>query len=87
MFRCRPVAMFQNGRWATPGIRTVDFDWDVVGLPEGPAGPGNWLFWGAYVVNADTADPAAAWELGRGADREPMCRRRSPNSARTSRAV
>ena len=62
-FRAGTVGMFQNGRWATPGIRTVDFDWDVVGLPEGASGPGNWLFWGAYVVNADTADPAAAWAL------------------------
>ncbi len=23
----------------------------------------NWLFWGAYVVNANTADPEAAWQL------------------------
>ncbi len=62
-FRAGTVGMFQNGRWATPGIRTVDFNWDVVGLPSGSAGPGNWLFWGAYVVNADTADPEAAWAL------------------------
>ncbi len=62
-FRAGTVGMFQNGRWATPGIRTVDFNWDVVGLPTGSAGPGNWLFWGAYVVNANTADPAAAWAL------------------------
>lgn len=62
-FRAGTVGMFQNGRWATPGIRTVDFTWDVVGLPEGPEGPGNWLFWGAYVVNADTDDPAAAFQL------------------------
>jgi multiple sugar transport system substrate-binding protein len=63
-FRAGNVGMFQNGRWATPGIRTVDFDWDVVGLPDGPAGnPGNWLFWGAYVVNANTEHPEAAWEL------------------------
>jgi multiple sugar transport system substrate-binding protein len=62
-FRGGTVGMVQTGRWATPGIRTVDFNWDVVGLPEGPAGPGNWLFWGAYVVNAETADPAAAWDL------------------------
>ncbi len=65
-FRAGTVGMFQNGRWATPGIRTVSFDWDVVGLPSGPAGPGNWLFWGAYVVNANTADPAAAWSLVQG---------------------
>ncbi len=63
-FRAGNVAMFQNGRWATPGIRTVEFDWDVVGLPTGPAGnPGNWLFWGAYVVNANTAHPEQAWQL------------------------
>jgi multiple sugar transport system substrate-binding protein len=62
-FRAGTVGMFQNGRWATPGIRTVEFNWDVVGLPEGPNGPGNWLFWGAYVVNANTADPEAAWQL------------------------
>ncbi len=63
-FRAGNVGMFQNGRWATPGIRTVDFDWDVVGLPTGPAGnPGNWLFWGAYVVNSETEHPEEAWEL------------------------
>lgn len=63
-FRSGNLGMFQNGRWATPGIRTVEFEWDVVGLPVGPAGhPGNWLFWGAYVVNADTPHPEAAWKL------------------------
>ncbi len=62
-FRAGTLGMFQNGRWATPGIRTVDFNWDVVQLPEGPAGMGNWLFWGAYVVNANTVDPEAAWQL------------------------
>jgi multiple sugar transport system substrate-binding protein len=62
-FRAGTVGMVQNGRWATPGTRTVDFTWDVVGLPQGPSGPGNWLFWGAYVVNADTANPEAAWNL------------------------
>lgn len=62
-FRAGTLGMFQNGRWATPGIRTVDFNWDVVKLPDGPAGPSNWLFWGAYVANADTADPEAAWKL------------------------
>ncbi len=63
VFRAGNLGMFQNGRWATPGIRTVEFDWDVVGLPTGPAGPGNWLFWGAYVVNANTENPEAAWQL------------------------
>jgi len=63
-FRAGTVGMFQNGRWATPGIRTVEFSWDVVDLPNGPAGgPGNWLFWGAYVVNANTEHPEEAWAL------------------------
>ncbi len=63
-FRAGKVGMFQNGRWATPGIRTVNFNWDVVGLPTGPNGePGNWLFWGAYVVNANTPNPEQAWKL------------------------
>jgi len=63
-FKAGKVAMFQNGRWATPGTRTVPFNWDVVELPNGPAGtPGNWLFWGAYVVNPNTKDPEAAWKL------------------------
>ncbi|MBL8063964.1 MAG: sugar ABC transporter substrate-binding protein [Anaerolineales bacterium] len=63
-FRAGKVAMFQNGRWATPGVRTVDFNWDVVELPAGPNGtPGNWLFWGAYVINANTEHPKEAWAL------------------------
>ncbi len=63
-FLAGKVGMFQNGRWATPGARaSADFNWDVVELPDGPAGPSNWLFWGAYVVNADTEHPEAAWEL------------------------
>lgn len=63
-FRAGKVAMFQNGRWATPGTRQVTFNWDVVDLPTGPGGtPGNWLFWGAYVVNAKTAYPEQAWAL------------------------
>lgn len=63
-FRAGKLGMFQNGRWLTPGARTVNFNWDVVELPKGPGGSmGNWLFWGAYVVNAKTAHPQQAWEL------------------------
>ena len=59
------VGMFMNGRWATPGtIANATFNWNVAPLPVGPSGEGtNWLFWGAYVVNAKTANPEAAWEL------------------------
>jgi multiple sugar transport system substrate-binding protein len=59
------VGMFINGRWATPGARAdANFNWDVVELPTGPGGTqGNWLFWGAYVVNANTEHPDEAWAL------------------------
>jgi multiple sugar transport system substrate-binding protein len=56
--------MFINGRWATPGAREItDFAWDVVELPTGASEGRNWQFWGAYVVNAKTENPAAAWKL------------------------
>lgn len=65
-FLAGTVGMFQNGRWATPGMRSgADFNWDVVKLPDGPAGPSNWLFWGAYVVNARTEHPEEAYQLVR----------------------
>lgn len=59
------VGMFLNGRWATPGtIANADFNWNVAPLPIGPSGEAtNWLFWGAYVVNAKTENPEAAWDL------------------------
>jgi multiple sugar transport system substrate-binding protein len=59
------VGMFMNGRWATPGARAdANFNWDVVQLPTGPGGTqGNWLFWGAYVVNANTESPSEAFDL------------------------
>ncbi|MEM6529622.1 MAG: sugar ABC transporter substrate-binding protein [Chloroflexota bacterium] len=58
------VGMFLNGRWATPGtIANADFNWNVAPLPAGPGGESNWLFWGAYVVNANTENPAEAWDL------------------------
>jgi multiple sugar transport system substrate-binding protein len=63
-FMAGKVAMFQNGRWATPGVRAnANFNWDVVELPVGASGQGNWLFWGAYVVNANTEHPEEAWKL------------------------
>lgn len=59
------VGMFMNGRWATPGtLANASFNWNVASLPVGPSGMGtNWLFWGAYVVNAKTEHPEQAWEL------------------------
>lgn len=59
------LGMFLNGRWATPGtIANADFNWNVAAPPVGPSGEQtNWLFWGAYVVNADTEYPEEAWDL------------------------
>ena len=63
-FLAGTVGMFQNGRWATPNMRTnANFDWDVVALPDGPVPGGNWLFWGAYTVNAATEHPDEAWQV------------------------
>jgi multiple sugar transport system substrate-binding protein len=32
-------------------------------MPTGPAPGKDWLFWGAYVINANTENPEAAWKL------------------------
>lgn len=59
------VGMFMNGRWAAPNaIKNIGFNWNVAELPEAPnGGKSNWLFWGAYVVNAKSANPEQAFEL------------------------
>jgi multiple sugar transport system substrate-binding protein len=58
------VGMFLNGRWATPNmLAQAEFNWDVAEVPAGPAGQSNFLFWGAYVMNANTEHPEAAWQL------------------------
>jgi multiple sugar transport system substrate-binding protein len=64
-FLAGKLGMFLNGRWATPGtIANATFNWNVATLPVGPSGePTNWAFWGAYVVNANTAHPEEAWDL------------------------
>ena len=63
-FKGGTVGMFMNGRWATPGSREIkDFNWDVAPLPTGAAPGKDWLFWGAYVINAKTKNPEAAVKL------------------------
>jgi multiple sugar transport system substrate-binding protein len=63
-YQAGQVGMQMTGRWSTPAYRTIeDFEWDVVNVPDGPAGPVNWTFWGAYVVNANTDHPEEAFEL------------------------
>lgn len=62
-FQAGQVGMQLTGRWSTPAYRENTFDWDVVNVPDGPAGAVNWTFWGAYVVNANTEHPEEAFEL------------------------
>ena len=59
------LGMFMNGRWATPAtLANAKFSWNVAPLPIGPSGQAtNWLFWGGYVVNANTEHPEEAWDL------------------------
>ncbi|MCU0499085.1 MAG: sugar ABC transporter substrate-binding protein [Anaerolineae bacterium] len=64
-FMAGSSGMFMNGRWATPNvISQAGFNWNVAEVPAAPGGEAsNWLFWGAYVVNANTEHPAEAFEL------------------------
>ena len=63
-FKAGKVGMFPNGRWMTPGMREgAKFDWGVVEMPVGPGGKSTWLFWGPYLVNAKTKNPAQAWTV------------------------
>jgi multiple sugar transport system substrate-binding protein len=59
------VGMFMNGRWATPNnLKSLKFKWNAAEVPAAPDGTkSNWLFWGAYVVNAKTQHPKEAFEL------------------------
>jgi multiple sugar transport system substrate-binding protein len=63
LFNAGKVAMYFNGRWFAPGVRTnATFAWDVAEMPEGKT-KSTWLFWGPYLVSAKTANPDAAWEV------------------------
>jgi len=63
LFSAGKIGMYFNGRWFTPGVRTnAKFAWDVAEMPEGEQ-KSTWLFWGPYLINADTANPEAAWEV------------------------
>ncbi len=59
------LGMLLEGRGATNAFRnsSLPFIWDVVKLPNGPAGPSNWVFWGGYVINRNTKHPALAYTL------------------------
>ncbi|HEY0603644.1 MAG TPA: sugar ABC transporter substrate-binding protein [Herpetosiphonaceae bacterium] len=63
LFNAGRVGMMWSGRWTTPSIRRdARFNWDVAEMPAGKQ-RSTWLFWGAYLINARTANPDAAWHV------------------------
>lgn len=63
LFNAGKIGMYFNGRWFTPGVRTnAQFNWDVAEMPAGER-QSTWLFWGPYLVNANTPNPDAAWAV------------------------
>lgn len=62
LFNAGKIGMYLNGRWFTPGVRqNAKFAFDVAEMPQGKQ-KSTWLFWGPYLVSADTKNPEAAWE-------------------------
>lgn len=61
LFNAGKIGMYLNGRWFTPGVRqNAKFAWNVAEMPQGKT-KSTWLFWGPYLVNADTKNPEATW--------------------------
>jgi multiple sugar transport system substrate-binding protein len=63
LFMQGQVGMALFTRSMAPYLQEMPFQWDVVELPAGPISSGNWIFWGAYAINAYTDHPAEAWQL------------------------
>ncbi|TDD65557.1 sugar ABC transporter substrate-binding protein [Jiangella aurantiaca] len=64
-FIAERAAMMVNGSWQVGRLReeAADMNWNVVTLPEGPAGEASILGGENYAVTADAEDPAAAWTV------------------------
>lgn len=64
-FLAGKLGMFLESRGATNALRSsnLPFTWDVVKVPDGPAGATSWVFWSGYVVNLNTKHPKAAYKL------------------------
>ncbi|MCC6612250.1 MAG: extracellular solute-binding protein [Anaerolineae bacterium] len=67
LFLMGKLGMFLNDRDGTPNtLAQALFRWDYAEVPAGPEGQSNWIFWGAYVVNADSLkDPDRAEAIWR----------------------
>jgi multiple sugar transport system substrate-binding protein len=64
-FLAGTLGMYMTGRWDTPNfLANATFDWNAAEVPAYPGGSAsNWVFWGPYVVNANTEHPEEAWQL------------------------
>ena len=54
-----------EGNWIVPALRNdfPDTNWDIVELPEGPAGKSTLAFTVCYGVPADAANSDVSWDL------------------------
>lgn len=59
------AAMTIEGNWIVPALRNdfPDVEWAVAPLPEGPAGPGTFVFSVCYAVAQNAPDTQASWDL------------------------
>ncbi|BBH19732.1 sugar ABC transporter substrate-binding protein [Paenibacillus baekrokdamisoli] len=57
------AAMMADGGWAIPSFKDVDFHWDMVRLPAGPAGQFTTGLGGTFVISKQTKYPKEAYEI------------------------
>lgn len=64
LFLQEKTAMMVSGRWSVPVFRKqAQFDWDVVPLPQGPAGSRTGIDASGFAMSSKTPNPKAAWQL------------------------
>ncbi|MBF2055335.1 MAG: sugar ABC transporter substrate-binding protein [Candidatus Sericytochromatia bacterium] len=64
LFMQQKLAMNLNGRWAVPLYRqNLEFNWDIVPFPQGPAGSIVDADASGWVISSQTRQPEAAWQL------------------------
>lgn len=68
LFASGKIAMIFAGSWQMSGVQGIDFDWDAVVLPSGPAGRICMFNGLAHNISAFTKHPEEAWELAKWID-------------------
>lgn len=63
LFQAGVVALWPMGHWAVPGYATVEFKWDVVPMPAGPAGQATSVNSAGFVVAKASKNADASWEF------------------------